>query len=134
MTSRVISTHTRIARTRMPASRTHLAVSFIRANSRKSAEAQRELCRQHAYDRKLHITYEFAVIGVGSSHTATFEALIGLFYYLNKNPQVSHLITADYSRLARHGEVFAEITEMLNKLEVELTTHADIIHLTDGPI
>ncbi|MDX8037480.1 hypothetical protein SK803_45410 [Lentzea sp. BCCO 10_0856] len=79
----------------------------------------------------LHITYEFAVIGVGSSHMATFEALIGLFYYLNKNPQISHLIAVDCSRLTRHGEVFAMITAMLNELEVELTTRTDIIRLVD---
>lgn len=132
MKETVISTRTRITRARMPASRKHLAVTFIRANSRASAEAQRDLCNQHAKNMGLHITCEFAVIGVGSSHMATFEALVGLFYYLNKNPKVSHLITTDYSRLTRRSEVFAEITEILNKLEVELTTRADIIQFVDG--
>ncbi|NKE55404.1 hypothetical protein FXN61_00590 [Lentzea sp. PSKA42] len=129
MRETAILTRTRIARARLPASRKHLAVSFIRANNRESAEAQRELCRQHAEAMTLHITYEFAVIGVGSSQMATFEALIGLFYYLNKNPQISHLITVDCSRLTRHGEVFAMITAMLDELEVELTTRAEIIRL-----
>ncbi|GGN20169.1 hypothetical protein GCM10011609_71670 [Lentzea pudingi] len=71
------------------------------------------------------------MIGVGASHMATFETLIGLFYYLNKNPQVSHLITVDCSRLTRHGEVFAMITAMLDELEVEFTTRTDIIQLID---
>jgi hypothetical protein len=80
----------------------------------------------------LHITNEFAVIGVSSSHRTTIEALIGLFCYLNKNPKVSHLITADYSRLTRHGEVFAMITDVLTELEVELTTVIETLHLTDS--
>lgn len=131
MNETTVFTRTRIGCARMPASRNHLAVTFIRAHSRAAAEAQRDACRQYAKTTSLHITYEFAVIGVGSSHAATFNALIGLFYYLNKNPQVSHLITVDFSRLTRCNAAFSIITDMLSKLEVELTTRADIAQSID---